>query len=67
MPANPALSERFMTITFRAWSTSRIGIPAITESGSRAAGFTTSLAPTTSTTSVEANSGLISSRSSSCS
>ena len=56
-----------MTMTVRALSTSRMGIPAITESGSRAAGFTTSLAPTISTTSVVSNSALMSSRSSSLS
>ena len=41
-------------------STSRIGIPAMSDLGlSRASGLTTSLAPMTTTTSVEGNSGLI--------
>ncbi len=55
-----------MTMTLFALSTSRMGMPDTALPGRRAAGLVTSLAPTTSTMSVPANWGLISSRSLSC-
>src|SRR5438270_2354360 len=60
-PEYPAPIERLITMTERAWSTSRIGMPEMAVPGRRAAGLTTSLAPMTRATSVRANSGLISS------
>ena len=61
MPANPGLRLRLTMTTERASSTLRIGMPAmgIEGSESRANGLTTSLAPTTSTTSVCRKVGLI--------
>ena len=66
IPANPDRRLRLMTITERALSTSRIGMPKIGLCRSwRAAGFTVSFAPITRTTSARSNSGLISSMSAS--
>ncbi len=62
MPANPGLRLRLITITTLLRSTSSIGIPAIGLEGSvRAAGLTTSLAPSTMVTSTCSKTGLMSS------
>ena len=60
MPAKPGERLRLTTTTVRDLSTSSIGIPAIGLDGSvRATGFTISLAPITSVTSVCSNDGLM--------
>ena len=60
--------ERLLTMTVLALYASRIGMPAIGDFGSvLAAGLTTSLAPSTSTTSAWPNSELMSSISNTCS
>ena len=68
MPAKPARMLRLTTKIEAALSTSRIGMPKMGLPVSwRAAGLTTSFAPSTRTTSVWGKSPLISSMSSSCS